>query len=217
MQIYRLMKEGAFKLGTEACREWAIGARKKSGAGTRKPLVGLLCRIDSRTPSTRKGRRSTVRANSRVMQELRRKVQRQIGDVYFPEGVLAEHDRRVALLPAQMLVAEAEGNPIDWDASPFDFERDRPTQTNLARELSARGVAQKGGKRFSRKRRSFVDVQLAANELSAGGIVTWKAIAARLGVDVATLYRWRSEGHLRGLAKIIQKDGYGTAVSSSAA
>jgi len=107
-----------------------------------------------------------------------------------------------------MLMAEAAGDPVDWEASPSDFKRSRPTQTKLAHELSARGVAQKEGTRYSRKRRSFADVQLAANELSAGSTVTWKAIAARLGVDVATLYRWRTEGHLRSLAKILRKDGY---------
>jgi hypothetical protein len=226
MQIYRLLKAGAFRLGTARCRRWAEKARARTGADIPaserdKTYQRLINVLQSR------GRKARARVgwphlNSRLLREKQRPLFREYEQFRreYPEMVESQKSELQRLhqvmakrpLSTVQLVAEIQGDPLT--AENDSFNPGNKERTVAVERLAEKGAAGTGGKRWSRKRVSFDKIQLIINELSAtNGRVSFSALADKLHINVATLYRWRTSGHLRLFAKGLKMDGYGNSIS----
>lgn len=226
MQIYRLLKSGAFSLGTLGCYRWAKAARTRTGAdiAPQDRAARYQQLLDLKFPHGPHHVRRPAglpRLNSRLLREPQAKTLKEIARI---RAESPEYERRqkeqLARLTETMnkrpistlrLAAEQLSDPMrpgDDSFNPGDRRR-----AAVAERLAEEGAARADGIRWSRKRVPFDKIQVIAIELAARDtFISYRALAEALGVHVATLYRWRKVGHLKQFAHQLTLSGYGATV-----
>jgi len=220
MQIYRLLKGGAFKLGTAGAYAWAMRVRTETGAGGIRPceLLAASIQANARGRGARR-KKGQLRLTSRILRAMG--VGIVAGMKPSAATVLQRADEILRNRPVDVAihVAGVLGVPVNLDqldvsgayqrlqeSAPADDEIDAPSLRGVHVQVgdaieraAAGGYGERQGKagRWSGKRCSFSRLQLAVNEVvRSGKKANYATIAVAIGVSSSTLWRWVNEGHL---------------------